>query len=151
MNFNMKNRYRYLIALAISVSGASMAQANDLAIVASADSDLTAVSRDQAAEIFLQNAQTIIPGTKVFPVFLADRESALTELFARQILGKSIKQLRAYWNLKVLSGRIKPPIMLKTSKELIDYLLTNQNAIGYLYKTDVPSELRVLYREGPSD
>ena len=130
-------------------NGASIARAasgSSLVIVAGSDFNISRLSKSEVEAIFLQK-RVSGPGQQILvPIFLPDSSDSSVE-FADRVLGKSVKQLRAYWNLKVLTGRLKPPIVVETPEELITYLNRNHGSLGYLYESDVRDGLRVLYRE----
>jgi ABC-type phosphate transport system substrate-binding protein len=136
------------------LTGASLngkAFANDsnrtaLVIVAGNDFSLSKLTKSEVGAIFLQK-RVSGPGEQPFvPVFLPESSDTSTE-FADKVLGKNVKQLRAYWNLKVLTGRLKPPIIIETTDELVTYLNRNPGSIGYMNESSVKSGLKILYRE----
>ena len=122
----------------------STAQASNITVVAAANSEFQSFSREEVADIFLQRKLTTLKGANVKAVFLVS-DSPLTSLFSEELLGKSSKQLRAYWNLKVLSGRMKPPLFVQSSEDMIAYLKKHPDSVGYLNRSDISSELRVLH------
>ena len=116
-----------------------------LVIVAASDFKMSKLTREEAEAIFLQK-RVAGPGQQAFvPVFLPDSSADAVE-FADKVLGKSVKQLRAYWNLKVLTGRLKPPIVVESTEELITYLSRNHGSLGYLNESSVKDGLKVLYK-----
>ena len=116
-----------------------------LVIVAANDFYMSKLTKEEAEAIFLQK-RVVGPGQQAFvPVFLPDSSADAVE-FADKVLGKSVKQLRAYWNLKVLTGRLKPPIVVESTEELIAYLSRNHGSLGYLNEASVKDGLKILYK-----
>ncbi|MEI8026954.1 MAG: hypothetical protein WCI18_11460 [Pseudomonadota bacterium] len=116
-----------------------------LVVVAAIDFNMSKLTKEEAEAIFLQK-RVAGPGQQAFvPVFLPDSSADAIE-FADKVLGKSVKQLRAYWNLKVLTGRLKPPIVVETTEEMINYLSRNHGSLGYLNEASVKDGLKVLYK-----
>lgn len=121
--------------------------ASPLVIVASANFKVTRLTKSEVEAIFLQK-RVVGPGQQAFvPVFLPDTSDSAVQ-FAQSVLGKSMKQLRAYWNLKVLTGRLKPPVVVETTEELITYLNRNNGSLGYMNESFVKEGLKILYRDG---
>lgn len=58
--------------------------------------------------------------------------------FVREILGINHNILDNLWNIKIYSGNIAPPTVVKTKEELIEYIRENNSAIGYIYSNDIP-------------
>jgi hypothetical protein len=119
---------------------------SSLVVVASDDFKISQLTKSEVEDIFLQKRVHGLDQQTFVPVFLPDHSHAAVE-FADSVLGKSVKQLRAYWNLKVLTGRLKPPVVMNTPEEVITFLSKNRGSLGYLSEPFAKDGLKVLYRE----
>jgi hypothetical protein len=118
-----------------------------LVVVAGNSFRASSLTKSDVEAIFLQK-KVIGPGQQdLVPVFLPDSSEPATQ-FAQIVLGKTVKQLRAYWNLKVLTGRLKPPVVVESTEELIRFLNRNNGSLGYMNESSLREGLKVLYREG---
>jgi ABC-type phosphate transport system substrate-binding protein len=120
-----------------------------LVVVAGSDFSMSKLTKSEVGAIFLQKRVNGPGEQPLVPVFLPASSDTATE-FAENVLGKSPKQLRAYWNLKVLTGRLKPPVVVETTEELVTYLNRNPGSIGYMSESALKSGLKVLYRDETS-
>jgi ABC-type phosphate transport system substrate-binding protein len=57
------------------------------------------------------------------------------ESFAREVLNKSVAQVRSYWQQQIFSGRDVPPPEKPTEDDVLAYVRANPNAIGYVSRT----------------
>jgi ABC-type phosphate transport system substrate-binding protein len=126
---------------------ASDTTGTSLVVVANRDFKISKLTKSEVEEIFLQKRVSGLGQQSFVPVFLPDTSSAAVA-FADKVLGKSVKQLRAYWNLKVLTGRLKPPIVVDSPEEVITFLNRNSGSLGYLDESFVKEGLKVLYEVG---
>ncbi len=66
--------------------------------------------------------------------------------FNTTIIGLTESRIQSYWAQMKFTGRSKPPAEVKTTEELINYLLANSGAIAYFpVGTEIPSELTIIY------
>ena len=133
----MKNLLRALAAsmLALAVAPATTpadAQAQaPYAIVVSASNPITSLSREQASKLFLKKTPTWADGREVVPVDLPEG-SAVREAFTKSVLHKSVSAVKSYWQQQIFSGRGVPPTERSTDSEVLAYVRSNPNAIGYV-------------------
>jgi ABC-type phosphate transport system substrate-binding protein len=120
-----------------------------LVVVAGNDFSMSKLTKSEVGAIFLQKRVNGPGEQPLVPVFLPDSTDTAAE-FAEKVLGKNAKQMRAYWNLKVLTGRLKPPVVVETNEELVTFLNRNPGSIGYMSESAVKSGLKVLYRDDTS-
>jgi ABC-type phosphate transport system substrate-binding protein len=52
--------------------------------------------------------------------------------FSKLVLGKTIDQIKAYWNYKIFSGLDTPPPVMNTDRAVLDFISENRYAIGYI-------------------
>jgi TonB family protein len=83
------------------------------------------------SDAFLKRQVTWQDGATIEPVDLSG-EPEVREAFCREVHGKSIANIRAFWNQEVFSGRSTPPLELPSSREVVEYVRTHSSAIGYV-------------------
>jgi ABC-type phosphate transport system substrate-binding protein len=52
--------------------------------------------------------------------------------FTFDVLARSVAAVRAYWHQRIFSGRGVPPPELPSDERVIDYVLRNEGAVGYV-------------------
>lgn len=52
--------------------------------------------------------------------------------FTADVLARSVAAVRAYWHQRIFSGRGVPPPELPSDERVVDYVLRNEGAVGYV-------------------
>ena len=127
------------IGLALAVCGARA----DVVVVAGAASPVGSLGAEEVARIFLGKTETTATGARVIAIDQPDGSPARAE-FYRQITGKTLAQVRAYWARVIFTGKGQPPRQLD-SAATAKLLAENPRAIAYVERTAVSAGMRVVY------
>jgi len=115
-----------------------------MVVVVNAKNPVNKMSADEVSQLFMGQSEFFPGGSPATAVDLAENSPQRTE-FAAKVLGKTPPQLHAYWSKMVFTGKGKPLKEVPTSKEVIDFLVKNTNAIGYMEKSAVDSNVKIVY------
>ncbi|MES2258761.1 MAG: phosphate ABC transporter substrate-binding protein [Pseudomonadota bacterium] len=131
------------IALVTALCLACPAARAELVVVVSARSAATALSAEQASDIFLGRI-TYLPGAgSVAP--LDQREGvAAREAFYRKITGKNAIELKAYWSRQVFAGKGRPPKNAVNDAGVKTMVAANMALIGYIDKSALDASVKPL-------
>jgi ABC-type phosphate transport system substrate-binding protein len=67
------------------------------------------------------------------------------EVFTREIHGKNPARIRSYWNRLIFSGRGAPPPERDSDEDVVDFVLKNRGAIGYVSaRASLPRGVRAV-------
>jgi ABC-type phosphate transport system substrate-binding protein len=99
-------------------------------VVHSSNKAAQGLTRGQVSQLFLRKTTRWATGTRVLPVEPADLP--VRERFARKIHGKSAGAVKSFWTQQIFSGREVPPLEKATDEEVVAYVKTNPDAIGYV-------------------
>lgn len=99
-------------------------------IVGSSGINVSSISATDVKKLYLGKTNTI----GGVAVNLADCES-LKQEFLDKFIGKSAKQYDRIWLKKVFAEGLSAPIALKTSDDVIKFVKSSPNAIGYVSST----------------
>jgi len=136
------NRAGFIVfGLGLSLS-AGFATADVVAVV-SAGSPVTALSKNQIADIFLGKASRFPDGSQAVPIDQVEG-SATREEFYFKFAGKSPAQLNAHWSKIIFTGRGQPPKEVANSVEVKKRLVENPNAVGYIEQNQVDGSVKVI-------
>ena len=94
-------------------------------------SNAAAITKDDVARIFLGKARGFPGGKEAIPVSMGKSEASFDE-FSKNVLGKSTKQLKAYWAKMVFTGKGTPPKEISSASELNSLISSNPNLIGFV-------------------
>jgi ABC-type phosphate transport system substrate-binding protein len=112
-------------------------------VVVSSKSAVSAMTKDQVADIYLGNSKNFPNGAPATAVDLPESASERSD-FHKAVTGKSTTQFKAYWAKMVFSGKGVPPKELATQAEMKSAIAEHPNMIGYLDKSMVDGSLKVL-------
>jgi hypothetical protein len=128
---------------ACATAGAEPAASLDaIAVVVGRESFITKMTRDDLRELYLRRQRVWPNGAVAIPVNLPAGHE-LREEFSRRVLGRSSRDLIAYWNGRYFDG-IRPPIVVPSAAAVRAYLAAEPAAIGYLPAAAVDDTCRVL-------
>lgn len=136
-------KFFLVISITLFVLGGK-AVADELWLI-SANTQQTEISKEFVKQIYLQGEQGRTP---LQPINLVKGEFSRT-IFNALVMGLTESRLQSYWSQMRFTGRSRPPLEVESTKALTDYLLSNNNAIGYWLveeNTPLPEGLVVLLK-----
>jgi len=115
-----------------------------VAVVASAKSDIPNLTKDQVAALYTGNSFSLPNGGSA--TLLDQSESnEVRKLFYSKITDKSASQIKSTWSRLTFSGKATPPKELGSSAEVKKQVGANPNTIGYIEKSAVDGSVKVLF------
>lgn len=136
----MKIFTQLLIALFLSM-GAFAAYA-ELAVIVHPTNAAT-LSKDDISRIFLGKNRSFPGGGEAVPVSFTFG-SAESEEFSKSVLGKTPKQLKAYWAKMIFTGQGTPPKELDGAAQIIDLVSKNPSLIGFVPSGSVNASVKAV-------
>jgi len=135
-----------LAALALLVIG--LAYPTDAAeprykIIVHPDNPTTSVGRDFVRDAYLKKASQWRGGTTLRPIDLST-SFPVRERFTAEVLKKTPSQLKNYWNQRIFSGKGVPPPEVSSVKDMIQYVVSEPGAIGYIPDTVDAGDAKVI-------
>jgi ABC-type phosphate transport system substrate-binding protein len=93
----------------------------------------------QLDQVFLQDAflkkVRHWPGKQTIrPADLTPRSSTRSR-FSKEVLGRSVQAVKAYWQQRIFSGRDVPPPEFDSDAKVVAYVLSHEGAVGYVSGT----------------
>jgi ABC-type phosphate transport system substrate-binding protein len=135
-----------LLALALIVTGVASAAIADEAsfkVIVNPDNPAAAVDRDFLRDVYLKKATEWSGGETTYPIDLASKFPE-RDRFTDQVIRKTPAQLRTYWNQQIFSGKGVPPPEADSAAEVIEYVLSNKGAVGYIPVDVDPGKAKVV-------
>jgi ABC-type phosphate transport system substrate-binding protein len=109
----------------------SAIRAQEFALVVNSANPVTSISKDEVAKLFLKKQVTWQSGDPAAPVELPP-SAKVREAFVQTVLGKSLSQVRSYWQQQIFSGRDVPPPEKPSEDDVLAFVRANPGAIGYV-------------------
>ncbi|MEO8159370.1 MAG: hypothetical protein ABI648_16345 [Betaproteobacteria bacterium] len=114
--------------------------AGDLVVITNAGNGVEKLTRDEVVNIFMGRYKKLPSGMAALPV----DESGEKAAFYRALLGKELPEIQSYWARLVFSGQGSPPRQMDNADEVLETIINNKGAIGYVDKKKVSSRVKVL-------
>jgi hypothetical protein len=130
------------VSLSFSVSYASIAESTDVIVVANSAAITGELSRSEIRQVFMGGTLS----RKYEPVSLSVGSNVRIK-FNTKVIGLTESRIQSYWAQLLFSGRSKPPKEFTEVDEVLEYISTVDNAVGYVPSdTVIPANLVVIYR-----
>ena len=94
-------------------------------------SNSAALDKDSIQRIYLGKTRAFPGGGEAVAISLKEGSGPEGE-FTKNVLGKSAKQLKAYWAKMVFTGKGTPPRQIDTAEEMVNLISANPNLIGFV-------------------
>ena len=130
----MKPTLVLLAGLLAFTADPASSPAQDFAVIVNVSNPISTLSKEEVAKLFLKKTVSWSSGQSASPVELPVTDK-VRESFAREVLNKSVAQVRSYWQQQIFSGRDVPPPEKSTEDEVLAFVRANPNAIGYVSRT----------------
>lgn len=114
--------------------------AGDLVVIANTGSGFEKLTRDEAVNIFMGRYKKLPSGIAALPVDEGSEKAA----FYRALVGKELSEIQSYWARLVFSGQSSPPRLMENANEVIETVINNKGAIGYIDRKKVTARVRVV-------
>jgi ABC-type phosphate transport system substrate-binding protein len=114
-----------------------------LAIIVHPSNNLSGISADEAADIYLAKAGVFANGKRAIPVDQA-ASSPVRKKFYSAVIKKDDSTLKVYWSKLLFTGKANPPREIGDDAAVKSWVASNPDAIGYVDGKFVDSSVKVL-------
>src|SRR5215207_7463923 len=133
-----------LVVCLAALLGAKPAQAQAYRVVVNAANPTTALSKGDLARVYLKKQTTWKSGGTVAVVDQSPK-AAVRAQFSMQVLGRDVPTMKNYWQQSLFSGRGVPPVEQPSDEQVLNFVASNQGAIGYVSaNAQLPSGVKVV-------
>ena len=119
------------------------ARAAELAVIVSARSNISMLSADQVAEIFLFQTNRFPNGSEVVPID-QDLGSPLRDEFYSKVTHRTPALVKAHWARLIFTGRGQPPAEVDGNAAMRRMIAENPGMIGYVERTALDPSVRAV-------
>jgi ABC-type phosphate transport system substrate-binding protein len=133
---------RSMMLAVVMVAIATAACAGEIAVITNPGNQVSALSEQEAKNIYLGKKTTWSDGTPV--VVYTQANQALTEQFTQTIVKKSAQQFDLHWRKALFTGQGTPPQEVKDSEQMKKMVGGQKGAIGYVLATEVDGSVKKL-------
>lgn len=119
--------------------------AAEIVVITNSSSGITELTRRQVVDIYMGRALITFNGQRPAPYDNAENV-VIREAFYRQLIGKSIASVNAYWAGLLFAGRASPPRRVADSAAMLKVIEENPNAIGYIDVQELNDDVNIIFR-----
>jgi len=134
----MKNRIALLFALALLVAGHSAGAG--LVVIANVGSGVDRLTHDEVVNIFMGRYGKLPSGITALPLDEVGNKAS----FYRTLIGKELPEVNSYRARLMFSGLGSPPRLTDNVDEVIETVVNNKGAIGYIDKAKVDRRVKII-------
>lgn len=102
-----------------------------------------AMDKDAITRIFLGKSRAFPGGGESIPISFPEGTPESDE-FSQSILGKTPKQLKAYWAKMIFTGKGTPPKQVPAAQEIVNLIANNPSFIGFVPSASVSGAVKVV-------
>jgi ABC-type phosphate transport system substrate-binding protein len=121
----------HFLAISSLIAGLLQGQQAGYNLVVHKDNPVSSLSKKEVSNLFLKKVSKWSNGESVQPLDLVET-SPVREKFSREIHGRKVSSIKAYWQKQIFSGRKIPPPEKKSDLDVIAFVQDNAGAIGYV-------------------
>jgi ABC-type phosphate transport system substrate-binding protein len=114
-----------------------------LAIIVHPSNNLSGITADEAADIYLAKVGVFANGKRVIPVDQAASSPARKKFYSA-VIKKDDSTLKVYWSKLLFTGKANPPREIGDDAAVKSWVAGNPDAIGYVDGKFVDSSVKVL-------
>lgn len=101
------------------------------------------LSDKQISRAFLGKLKSFADGQSIKAVNAKSANPTRAE-FEKNVLSKSSAQVKAYWSKQLFTGKGTPPDELASDAEILSFVASTPNAIGYIDASKLDGSVKVI-------
>jgi len=138
-------RFNFILTIVLLLLPITSVQAVEpLAVVVNKANPVDKMTRSELIDLFMGKYVAFPDDNKALPVELKG-EHDIKVHFYQKLVGMPLSRVNAYWSRLRFTGRKRVAILQANEAELIDYIIANEQAIGYVPKSLITEDLKVVY------
>lgn len=136
--------HRFLLIFCLGVFCATSTFAEDIVVVVNPKNSVAKLSRDEVIDVFMGRNRLLSSGITAMPLDLPGA-AVERENFYSRLTGKSMSEINAYWARLVFTGHASPPALMRSQEEIMQRVIDNPRAVGYVSRSKVTSKVKVIF------
>ncbi len=118
-----------LVCAAVALATPAAAE-ESFKVVVNASNGVSSLTRQQVSQLFLKKTTRWPSGQTVQVVEPSNERVRLS--FCKEVHGKSLAAVRAYWNQLIFAGREVPPIEKSDDDAVVSFVRSTPGGIGFV-------------------
>lgn len=136
-----------LVILGLCLLLAAPLAAADQVVIANPQSGVGRLTQEEVVNIYLGRYRRLTTGLTAEPLdFPHDTEQKMR--FYRNLVGKSLAEINAYWARLVFSGKTLPPQVVANAEEAMERVSNRPGALAYVDRAKVDRRVVIVFELG---
>ena len=119
-----------------------------MVVIVNARSGVAVMSHNEVVNIFFGRYRQFFNGLEAKPVDLLDSHPDRARFYTG-LVGKDLAEINAYWSRQLFSGRMTAPPRLRTSDEVVKWVVSNPGGIGFVELSQADARVHVVFELKP--
>ncbi len=138
-------QFNHILTIALLMLSIASVQAQEpLAVVVNKANPIDKLTRSELIDLFMGKYVAFPDDSKAMPVELKG-EHDIKVNFYQNLVGMPLSRVNAYWSRLRFTGRKRVAVFQSNEAELVDYIIANEQAIGYVPQSLITKDLKVVY------
>ncbi len=139
---NIKSKLAKVISATGLLLAATLASA-EVVVIVSSESSISNASAKELQQLFL-GKRDYVGGVEATPIDQEEGNDVRDEFYTK-VIDKSPSHLNAYWSRLIFTGKGAPPKQYFDDSEVIEVIMGDKNAVGYIDSASVTEGVKVIY------
>jgi len=123
------------------------AQAPDFVVIVNPNNPAESISVGELRRVFMKQMRMWPHGDTMVPVDW-DARSEIRELFCRQVLNRSVREVGEFWVQQTITQGLTPPSTQRSARGILRFVASVPGAISYVPPGDVNDTVKVISLTG---
>lgn len=138
-------QFNHMLTVALFILSIASVQAQEpLAVVVNKANPIDKLTRSELIDLFMGKYVAFPDDSKAMPVELKG-EHDIKVNFYQNLVGMPLSRVNAYWSRLRFTGRKRVAVFQSNEADLVDYIIANEQAIGYVPQSLITEDLKVVY------
>jgi hypothetical protein len=115
----------------------------EVVVIVNANSSINSATAEDIRQLFL-GKRNDIGGVSLTPIDQAEGNDT-RGVFYQKVVDKTPTQLNAYWSRLIFTGKGKAPKQYFDDAEVVETVLEEEDAVGYIDSSAVTEGIKVIY------
>ncbi len=116
-------------------------------VIVSLENPIQGITQEGLQEIYLGESKKWDDGSTIIPLSLIETHPA-SGVFRETVLKKTAGDLQVFWIQQIFSEKGSPPVILKSDREIKEYVASRKGAIGYIHSSVLDKSVKSILVDG---
>lgn len=136
---------RFVFVLVLSWLSVIQPVRAEIMVIVNPDNPVDHLTREQVIDIYMGRYTHFPNGQIAAPIDL-NPESPVRVAYYQKLVNKTVAQINSFWARLLFTGRATPPQVAPDAKTVINTVMHNREAIGYVDSQSLNNNVKVVYR-----